>query len=123
MPESERDKATRRLRKLRRSELGISSVVQPATATTKMFRKDLHNHGMHYHLKFDVPFMYKLMPQKITIWYANHYTKWRFSINAIQGPESYETREEASRAAIKAIKSIAAAFSGITYKDLTPDIK
>jgi hypothetical protein len=122
MPESEKDKITRRLRKLRKSDLGISSIVQPATAITKMFRKDLHNHGMHYHLKFDVPFMYKLMPQKITIWYANHHTKWRFSINAIQGPESYGTREEASRAAIKAIKTIAASFSSISYDDLTPDI-
>ena len=122
MAPSDKEKATQRLQRLRRLDLGINKVVQQTTKPTRIFRKDLGNSGEHYQLKFDVPFMHKLELQKITVYNSNN-SKWRFSINAVQGPESYETREDASRAAIVGINAIVASFSSITFQDLTPDLK
>jgi uncharacterized protein YegP (UPF0339 family) len=122
MAPSDKEKAAQRLQRLRQSDRGIKSIKQPTSKPTRMFRKDLDNYGEHYQLKFDVPFMHKLELQKIAIYRSSH-CKWRFSINAIQGPEPYETREDASMAAIDAVRTIAASFSSITFQDLTPDLK
>jgi hypothetical protein len=66
--------------------------------------------------------MYKLVPQKVTIWRSNTNAHWKYSINAITGPSGYETREEATEAAIESIKKIVEIFDSITYEDLTPDL-
>ena len=107
---------------MQKRDLGNMGLLQPTKPMAKMFKKDLHNHGIYYHLKFDVPFMYKLTPQKITIWRSNANAHWKFSINAVTGPDSYETREAATEAAIESVKKIVEMFDSITYEDLTPDL-
>jgi len=118
----QRDTAKARLRELQKRDLGNMGLVQPGKPLARMFKKDIHIHGTYYHLKFDVPFMYKLAPQKISIWRGNTNACWKYSINAVTGPNDYETREEATEAAIESVKKIVEIFDSITYEDLTPDL-
>lgn len=108
-------------RSLIRSEFGTRGKKQPKKPITKMFKKDIHANGQYYHLKFDIPYMYKSLPQKVTVWFSDMNKHWRVSINTVIIPDIFSSRLAASKAAIATLREIGNQFRAISLKDLTQD--